>query len=215
MAPHTSYSQGIIKGQPRKFRCGHANRKQRDFTGPNPSGICQCGCGGKTSLARYTDPTRGCVRGQPKRYIHNHHPEPYPPETGYKIEDRGFETPCWTWQRWKNKKGGYGFFTKNRKPVAAHRYFYAKYVRPILPGQQVHHRCHVTCCVNPDHLQAVTQTYNERHKKKMKLSMEKARTIRQLFNWGANVEDICHVFRVNNYLILAVLQNKIWKEGVD
>ncbi len=37
-----------------------------------PAGLCQCGCGGKTTLARQTDRKRGYVRGEPCRFVHNH-----------------------------------------------------------------------------------------------------------------------------------------------
>ena len=41
-------------------------------TGPNPSGLCQCGCGGKTRLAKQTVRQRDWVQGQPIRFIMGH-----------------------------------------------------------------------------------------------------------------------------------------------
>ncbi len=38
-----------------------------------PEGYCQCGCGQKAPTAKYNFPERGWVKGQPKRFIHNHH----------------------------------------------------------------------------------------------------------------------------------------------
>lgn len=38
-----------------------------------PYGYCQCGCGGKTRLARATDPRYGHVKGQPVRFLKGHH----------------------------------------------------------------------------------------------------------------------------------------------
>lgn len=40
--------------------------------GPNPSGICFCGCGGNTPLASQTKPASQLVKGLPIRYIHGH-----------------------------------------------------------------------------------------------------------------------------------------------
>jgi hypothetical protein len=40
--------------------------------GPNPSGLCMCGCGEKTSIAKVSRTGRGDVRGQPVRFIHTH-----------------------------------------------------------------------------------------------------------------------------------------------
>jgi hypothetical protein len=66
--------------------------------------------------------------------------------------------------------------------------------------------------VNPEHLEAVTNIYNERHKKVMKLSMEKARVIRQLSEWGCHPGDIAHAFRVQKTLVVAVIKGKVWRE---
>jgi len=51
-------------------------------------GLCQCGCGGKTSIAKRTESRHGWKKGEPKRFI-NHHPrKPWEPDVascGYKI----------------------------------------------------------------------------------------------------------------------------------
>lgn len=39
----------------------------------NPSGLCKCGCGEKTPLAKRTYGKWGHVKGQPIDFIHNHH----------------------------------------------------------------------------------------------------------------------------------------------
>ena len=38
-----------------------------------PRGLCQCGCGGQTRVAQYSDKKNGCVRGEPVKYIKGHH----------------------------------------------------------------------------------------------------------------------------------------------
>lgn len=37
-----------------------------------PLGLCQCGCGQPTRVARYSDTQKGWVKGQPIRYIVTH-----------------------------------------------------------------------------------------------------------------------------------------------
>jgi hypothetical protein len=37
-----------------------------------PLGMCQCGCGQNTKLAKYSSARDGCVKGEPMRYIHGH-----------------------------------------------------------------------------------------------------------------------------------------------
>lgn len=41
---------------------------------PIPPGLCQCGCGQKTKLAKRTRYERGHVKGQPLRYVNGHNP---------------------------------------------------------------------------------------------------------------------------------------------
>lgn len=36
-------------------------------------GLCECGCGERTTLIPYDDPNRGYVKGQPHRFVLNHH----------------------------------------------------------------------------------------------------------------------------------------------
>lgn len=41
--------------------------------GPNPSGLCQCGCGQPTKIAKSTNVRDGCVKGKPMRFVKGHH----------------------------------------------------------------------------------------------------------------------------------------------
>lgn len=40
--------------------------------GPNPSGLCMCGCGRRTTITTKTDAKRGTRAGQPARYLVGH-----------------------------------------------------------------------------------------------------------------------------------------------
>jgi hypothetical protein len=42
-------------------------------TGPNPSGLCMCGCGGITTVATENDPKNGIRKGEHRRYLRAHH----------------------------------------------------------------------------------------------------------------------------------------------
>lgn len=80
----------------------------------------------------------------------------------YVEEDRGYETPCWVWQRAKCAGGKYGNMTRGGKNVLAHRWFYEQRRGPIPAGKQLHHRCEVSLCVNPDHVEPLTPTEHNR-----------------------------------------------------
>ncbi|MFI5416420.1 MAG: HNH endonuclease signature motif containing protein, partial [Nitrososphaerales archaeon] len=67
---------------------------------------------------------------------------------------------CWIWNSSKNKTTGYGIAVSNRKMFIAHRLSYMLFKDIIQTGLVVHHICHVKLCVNPDHLQAITQKEN-------------------------------------------------------
>ncbi len=40
--------------------------------GPNPSGLCMCGCGRKTKIVTKSDRRHGQIMGRPFRFIHGH-----------------------------------------------------------------------------------------------------------------------------------------------
>lgn len=66
---------------------------------------------------------------------------------------------CWLWTAAIVK--GYGrFFDEDLRPVGAHRWAYQTCVGPIPDGLTLDHLCRVRNCVNPDHLEPVTQREN-------------------------------------------------------
>lgn len=72
------------------------------------------------------------------------------------------ETGCWEWQAARRRGSGYGIENANGIPTNAHRVGYAMLVGPIPAGLVLDHLCGNTSCVNPDHLQPVTQAENRR-----------------------------------------------------
>ena len=42
------------------------------YPGPNPSGLCMCGCGEPTTIPTYTNRLRDYVKGEPMKFIAGH-----------------------------------------------------------------------------------------------------------------------------------------------
>jgi hypothetical protein len=72
------------------------------------------------------------------------------------IEEGG----CWLWRGWVDENGYGGF--RHGETNWAHRASYLLFVGPIADELVVDHLCYVELCVNPDHLEAVTQEENKR-----------------------------------------------------
>jgi hypothetical protein len=68
---------------------------------------------------------------------------------------------CWQWTD-SLAIEGYGSFRVGDRSIRAHRWTYEHLVGPIPAGLQLDHLCKNRGCVNPDHLEPVTQQENIR-----------------------------------------------------
>ena len=68
---------------------------------------------------------------------------------------------CWHWVGSLNPQG-YGAFGAQGDVYASHRFAYTVFVGPIPEGLTLDHLCRNTWCVNPEHLEPVTQAENNR-----------------------------------------------------
>lgn len=76
-------------------------------------------------------------------------------ELSYEVLDDG----CWQWLKYKNK--GYGRFNNGTKVVDAHRWYYMQTVnKELTTDMHLDHLCRNRACVNPKHLEVVTNLIN-------------------------------------------------------
>lgn len=125
--------------------------------------LCECGCGGVAPISPYTNRRLGYVKGEPRRFISGHNSWGRKKPNRYRVEDRGYATPCWVWNL-AVMPNGYGQQAKpgGRGTALAHRVYYEEARGPIPAGLDIDHLCRVRACVNPDHLEPVTRSENLR-----------------------------------------------------
>lgn len=66
---------------------------------------------------------------------------------------------CWLWTGYV-RPSGYAIFARAGTTVRAHRWAYQFFAGPIPEGMVLDHLCRVRHCVNPDHLEPVTNREN-------------------------------------------------------
>lgn len=66
---------------------------------------------------------------------------------------------CWIWAK-AIDRCGYGRISFNGRNDMAHRVIYESLKADIPQGMQLDHLCRTPSCVNPDHLEPVTQAEN-------------------------------------------------------
>lgn len=76
-----------------------------------------------------------------------------------RLANEGVITNCWFWKGGLDTNG-YGCFKIPSKQVIAHRFSYELFKGRIPKGLVIDHICRNKSCVNPDHLDAVTQKEN-------------------------------------------------------
>lgn len=90
----------------------------------------------------------------------------------WKVEDRGFTSPCWIWQGYQNPNGYCYYTVWHGKSVKACRYVYERYKGKIPKDLDLDHLCRQRMCVNPNHLEPVTHAENCRRAREYKKWMK-------------------------------------------
>ncbi len=207
LATYTSHQTGNVKGEHKRYCVGHGGSYCHMVEPENPSGLCMCTCGGKTEISKLTRKERGYAAGQPENFIHNHHGR----TTDYAVEDRGYKTCCWIWQK-SLDKDGYGNASEHGKAGRAHRVYYRRFKGRIPKKYDVDHLCFVTSCVNPDHLEAVPKLVNQRRRRTTVLTIEKVELIHGMISDGKNCYEIASIIGIAKATVYSAHKRYNWKE---
>lgn len=105
-----------------------------------PKGFCQCGCGGKTTVATRNDTKAGKIKGEPAKYICGHHPK----ERCKKL--KGAKNPNWKGGSIIDGKG-YRLLYVPEHPKASSNGYVREHIliaekalgKPLPKGAVVHH----------------------------------------------------------------------------
>lgn len=174
--------------------------------GPNPSGLCQCGCGQRTSLAQNSRPSRGDVKGKPVRYISGHGNRRYLP-TDYIVDEK---TGCWVWPG-AASTGGYAHLRINGGVEYVHRWSFRQHKGEIPDGYEIDHLCRNRLCMNPEHLEAVPPVTNVRRSSNTKLTPEQVLEIRELSK-SLSAREIAAQFGVHRITVHDIIHGRTWQD---
>lgn len=122
------------------------------------------------------------------------------------------ETGCWDWAGYVGTHG-YGRVWNGRGAprLMAHRVVYEELVGPVADDKQLDHLCRNRACVNPAHLEPVTNMQNVQRGEGTKLTPELVREIRyQREARGTTYSDLADQFGISTMQAWKVVKRKSW-----
>ena len=119
---------------------------------------------------------------------------------------------CWQWTGSITKNTGYGQKQWHGESWLAHRWVWTMLFGSIKRGMTINHKCSNRGCVNPHHLEVVTQSENIRHGAGASLTKEQVIKIRAIPVKRGDREKIASKYGVSAVTISDIRLYKSWKE---
>lgn len=186
----------------------------------DPIKLCECGCGNPAPVARWSDASRGLVKGCPRKFIKGHNRRKVLPTLSSILANTVETTSgCLEW-RGGCSKAGYGTIRGTKSGAYVHRLVFEAAKRELTEGEVVRHACDNPKCVNPEHLLAGTQADNikdaverGRHAKgeqngKAKLTEDQ---VRYILSSAESQRALAARFQVSRSAVALVRQGVNWK----
>jgi len=191
-----------------------------------PLGLCQCGCGQPTAIAKKPNRRYGHLKGKPVRWVNGHNTSRPLADRFWKKVDLSVGLDACCLFSGSIDSGGYGQISVNGRTVGAHvvSWDLSHPGEPIPPGQWVLHRCDVRVCVRPDHLflgpppanvadmvAKGRQAHGERQGS-AKLTEAQVREIRRVHaEEGLGYHRLASRFSVGKTTVRAIILGRTWK----
>lgn len=124
--------------------------------------LCACGCGQITPVSRWNNKRADVKAGKHFAYCHGHGRRRTTTEDRFWSKVAPAEADeCWLWNGYR-KPDGYGSFVLDSRPQQAHRVAWTLLRGDIPDGLHIDHLCLTPACVNPWHMELVTNAENAR-----------------------------------------------------
>lgn len=128
---------------------------------------------------------------------------------GYVVEDCGYTTCCWIWQR--PDVLGYGaHITWRGRCERAHVVWWRMAGGVIPHGMTLDHLCRNRACVNPAHLEVVTRGENCRRGSRAKITQRDADEIRRRRALGEPHASIAATFGLSAGHVCSITKGRGW-----